>query len=150
MSDDWMRTWHPKTREELFSEITIKGYSANKSVFQTSVLWADTDELHCRFEKNSGDYSTVKNEKYDFFWSDITAVRFDETDNMWLIRCPGETIRIPDSDLETDKHLISAIQKVLFLLNRLRPEYELTEPETIKNMHQIISEYWKVEVDNND
>jgi hypothetical protein len=150
MGDDWMRAWHPKTREELFPEITIKGYSADKSVFQTSVLWADTVELHCRFEKNSGDYSGIKNEEYDFFWSDITTIRSDEIDSMWLIRCPGETIRIPDSNLEIDKHLIFAIQKVLFLLNRLRPEYELTEPETIKNMYHIISEYWKEEVDNND
>lgn len=150
MSDDWISAWHPKTREELFPEITIKGYSADKSVFQTSLLWADTNELHCRFIKNSGDHSDAKNEEYDFFWSDIETVRYDEIDSMWLIRCPGETIRIPDSDLEIDKHLISAIQKVLFLLNRIRPECELTEPETIKNMHQIISDYWKVEVNDND
>lgn len=150
MSDDWMRAWNPKIREKLFSEITIKGYSADKSAFQTSVLWADTVELHCRFEKNSADHLGVKNEEYDFFWSDITTIRADEIDSMWMIRCPGETIRIPDSNLEVDKHLISAIQKVLFLLNRIRPECELTEQETIKNMHQIISDYWKVEVKDND
>jgi hypothetical protein len=150
MSDNWIGFWHPKSREELFSPITINGYSTDKSVFQTSVLWADTVGLHFRFEKNSGDYSDVTNEEYDLFWNDITSISSDEIDGMWVIRCPGETIRIPDSNLEIDEHLVSDIQKVLFLLNRLRPEYELTEPETIKDMHQIISKYWKVEVDNND